>query len=707
MDSYRKSKELSQKMQECLRVYADMVGAPAPVKEAKYGFIPGLQMSVEEQVLEKQLDKLNDGIFQVLFTGGFSSGKSTLLNALMRKDILRTAITAETAVITKIVFGQDEKVIIYQKATDKSSGAQKTREMSVKQFFDEYRVVQDDPNKFENIDYVLLQQPEEGLGGSLVQLVDSPGTENSQADTMAARQFAKDASAIVHLINSTMPFIAPDKDYIATHYANRHMHNLFFVCNRFDSLNEQAQAALKESVRQQLHDVFVDENGKFDEELYRDRVFYTNAYGSLHARLGKPIKTPYGVVDIDDATTGVPEFEGSIGKFLTAGDRDVAAFCGYMPQLASKYVSAMSKIDSILADYRKGAEALMAERDTFESDKAKLDMYVSQIEESCRNCVAGILNSAKNGYDSCMNRIKVGWEDYFKGTKVEFHLWNMVNLAVHSKNEEKVREITKPFADVVRPYVKREFDQMGNELARDMDAQLKALKNQLEIIQSQIENLALPFSMDEIASALLGTMNRDKNLEIGGLSVGRMNILEVILGVIGGDAEGIANGLTGKNTTGKAILDFLIRNVIDYIAWYVVWWPIGLGMIGFRVWQAVTGVGHARNTMANDILLGMKDESVEAISKEKERYIQELENKLSALTRAGKTAADAIRVKADDYGASLDATIEKLNSQTSTLESETERTSKIKAKLLESISDMNVALNGAPLTDADVRKLAV
>ena len=211
MDNYGKSKELSRKMQSCLRVYADMLGASAPQKENEYGFVPGLQMTVEQQVLEGQLDKLEEGIFQVLFTGGFSAGKSTLLNALMRKDILRTAITAETAVITKIVFGRDESITVFMKDNDEKSGSAKTKEMSVEEFFREYRVSQEDADKFEKVDYVVLHQPEEGIAGSLVQLVDSPGTENSVADTQAARRFAESANAIVHLINSTMPFVLEDK----------------------------------------------------------------------------------------------------------------------------------------------------------------------------------------------------------------------------------------------------------------------------------------------------------------------------------------------------------------------------------------------------------------------------------------------------------------------------------------------------------------
>lgn len=85
----------------------------------------------------------------------------------------------------------------------------------------------------------------------------------------------------------------------------------------------------------------------------------------------------------------------------------------------------------------------------------------------------------------------------------------------------------------------------------------------------------------------------------------------------------------------------------------------------------------------------------------------ELETQLSAITRAGATMADGIRGLADDYSASLNDTIEKINHQTNNLQTETERTNKIRVILLQSISEVNQMLDGRPLTDAEVRKLAI
>lgn len=699
MDNYGKSKELSQKMKNCLRVYADMLGSPDPAKKDIYGFVPGLQMSVEEQMLENQLNKLEEGIFQVLFTGGFSSGKSTMLNALMRKKILRTAITAETAVITKIVFGQDESITVHMKEADEDNGSVKTIEMSVEDFFKEYRVSQEDADKFEKVDYVVLRQSEEGIAGNLVQLVDSPGTENSVVDTQAARRFAESANAIVHLINSTMPFVLEDKEYIASHYAKRHMKNVFFVCNRYDSLNEDAQNDLKESVRDQLEDVFTDENGRFDEELFQNRVFYTDAYHSMLYRIGESKES--------DKNMGVPDFEDALGKYLTADDRDKEAFRSYMSQLASKYVSAVNRIDSILDDYRKDVNDLIAEQKDFEDKKEKLETIISQIKESCKTCVVGIITNAKSEYNSCMNRINTGWDAHFKKTDIKFGLKDMIGLAWHKNNDAKVKQITKPFADAVQKYIKKEFDQMGTDLSDSMDVQLTNLERQLLILQSQLESLNLPISIDDLRQALLGGILERGDIDINHGDMANANLFQIIMGIVGMDPEIVAGGINGKTSNSKAIMNFLIKNVLEYIALYVVAWPIGIGMIVYRIGSMIKGMKDEGDSRAADILLGMRNETVIALQAEQDRYVMELENQLAAVNRAGVTMADSICSEVDDYCTRLDDTISKLESKSDNLETEIERTDKIKDLLLKNISEMNEQLNGTPLIDDEVRKLAV
>lgn len=93
MKAYAKQQEMIDTVCKELLICSELIGEKDESKKQKYGFVPGMQsMQNQAVVLEEQVHKLRQGIFQVLFTGAFSGGKSTLLNALMRQDVLRISV---------------------------------------------------------------------------------------------------------------------------------------------------------------------------------------------------------------------------------------------------------------------------------------------------------------------------------------------------------------------------------------------------------------------------------------------------------------------------------------------------------------------------------------------------------------------------------------------------------------------------------------
>lgn len=400
MKNYSTAQQLSAQMEHGLTVFQQMLGPRDEKAQRDYGFIPGLDMNQHCQVLQTYKEKLREGVFQVMFTGSFTSGKSTLINALLRKDVLKTSILPVTAVVTQIICGHEEKAVIVMKKTDPETGKPIEKEMSLEDFFEVMRVSQEDSAKFVDVDHAVLYLNQDGIGGNTVQLVDSPGTNNSFADTEAARSFAKTASAIVYLINATCDFDESDKAYIAEHYANKQLQNLFFVINRFDSLSEQAQHDLKVRAPQQLREVFARKDGSFDQALFNRRVFYTNSYGSLNTRLGKPAAR----IMLKDEETGVPQFEEALEKFLTSDGRDKAAFQFCMPQLARMYLAAENEINRIMERYRTNLSKPMADKERIEATEEKYRNILNAILDSCRNTSRRIVDDGRREYVSTMSR---------------------------------------------------------------------------------------------------------------------------------------------------------------------------------------------------------------------------------------------------------------------------------------------------------------
>lgn len=701
MDMYQQQQKLMDDVCRDIQACVDLVGEKDPAKEAAYGFIPGMSgMENQAKAMRDYIQTLRQGIFQVLFTGGFSAGKSTLLNALMRKKVLRTSIKAETAVITKIVFHAEEKVIVYKKQVDKY-GKPVTETHTVDSFFKKYRVDQDDPEKFKDVDYVQLQQDQDGIGGSLVQLVDSPGTSNSETDTEMARSFAQKASAIVFLINATMPFTYEDKQYIKSHYANKSMRNLFFVVNRFDSLSPDDQEDTKEEVRKQLRDVFT-VNGRFDEELFSNRVFYTNAYGSLYARMGMKTPYPQGEVDIRDENTGVPDFERALGRFLTDSDRDKDALAAYILRLAAIFTLAKSKAAEELRKYAEGLESIQGEQMQLESSIERIEKILNGIEAACKTTAADLITDIKHDYENYVNAVATDWDGHFSDPavlrEIKFKTTDLIAVAA-SRNEEKKRERLKPIQEAVEAYVVSKQPILNESINQSITAKLSGLSATLMMYQDQLDSLDCPINVNEILTSILKTAAPgaiiDPNMKV--------NAFQVILGIAGADPEIALGGIYGGKSNVQAIFNAIALNAFEFIAVYVVAWPLGLAMLGVRAWQMIRGWRNAGNDAAARLVSGLKTQVIDDLRAGKAKVSMDMEKKIGgSIIRAGNSLTQGFRAELDGERQSMADMIENLKSANFSLEAETRRTASLLGEMAKRISHINELTVGKPLSEQEI-----
>lgn len=701
MDMYQQQQKLMDDVCCDIQVCVDLVGEKDPSKEMAYGFIPGMSgMENQAKVMREHIQTLRQGIFQVLFTGGFSAGKSTLLNALMRKAVLRTSINAETAVITKIVFHAEEKVIVYKKQLD-AQGKPITESHTVDSFFKKYRVDQDDPEKFKDIDYVQLQQDQDGIGGSLVQLVDSPGTSNSETDTEMARSFAQKASAIVFLINATQPFTYEDKQYIKSHFASQGMRNLFFVINRFDSLSPDDQEDTKEEVRKQLQDVFT-VNGRFDEELFSSRVFYTNAYGSLCARMGKKISYPWGVVDIRDEDTGVPDFETALGHFLTDSDRDKDALAAYVPRLATIFSLTKRKVAEELRKYAEGLESIQSEQIKLESNIERIEKILNGIEAACKTTAADLITDIKHDYENYVNAVATGWDGHFSDPavlrEIKFGTTDLIAVAT-SRNEEKKRERLKPIQEAVAAYVISKQPVLNESINQSIEAKLSGLSATLEMYQEQLDCLDCPIDVNEILTSVLKTAAPDAAIDPNM----KINAFQVILGIAGADPEIALGGITGGRSNMQAIVNAIALNAFEFIAFYVVAWPIGIAMLGVRAWQMIRGWRNAGSDAAARLISGLKTQVIDDLRAGKANVAVDMEKKIGGgIIRAGNSLTRGFRAELDGERQSMADMIENLKSANFSLEDETRRTTSLLAEMTKRISHINELTVGKSLSEQEI-----
>lgn len=313
----------------------------------------GLHMDTEVTALKAKADNVEAGLFNTLVMGKFKNGKSTFINSLVGKDMMASKATACTAVIATVEFGNntDRVNVVY---TDG-----KTVTKSLNQFTEEFQLTDEDQDvleeggrldRFANVDHVEMQS-NDSLFADGVHLIDSPGLEEDISRTTTTNKFVPQADAIIFMLNAISLFSEKERIYIAENFEGKCRRNLFFVVNRINQLSDpsQLEGNVKPSVRKNLHEVFVDENGVFDEELYNKRVFFVDAYSAYCARTGIPTTIMVGKkeisVECDINDTGVPEFEDALREFLNSKDKICASFESIMSVMADSYRKAQKQVE--------------------------------------------------------------------------------------------------------------------------------------------------------------------------------------------------------------------------------------------------------------------------------------------------------------------------------------------------------------------------
>lgn len=313
----------------------------------------GLDMDTEVMLVRKKMDDLRAGQFKTLVMGKFKTGKSTLINCIVGKEMMAAKAAACTALSAVVEHGDntDQAKLVFTDGHEEY--------MPLEQFSKEYQLSDEDydslesgihPNRFADISHVVMYSNNK-LFSDGFQLIDSPGWDMDNTPTQATYKYLLQADAIVFMLSAVSLFSEREREFIAETFANKGCRNLFFVVNRINQVApiDLAESYVKPAVKNGLKKVFTDKNGVFDEELYNKRVFFVDAYSGYCARTGQPTTIMVGKrvinVDCDIQDTGIPEFEEALREFLNSEDRIRLTIASLLNLMKSIYQKACRQME--------------------------------------------------------------------------------------------------------------------------------------------------------------------------------------------------------------------------------------------------------------------------------------------------------------------------------------------------------------------------
>jgi len=182
--------------------------------------------------------------FTLAVLGEFKRGKSTLINALLGRPLLPSAVVPLTSVITVVEYGEALQVRVrFQGGVDETIPLETVPA---------YVTERENPRNEKGVADVLIAYPAPFLKGG-VRLVDTPGVGSVyEHNTQVALEFLPRADAALFVVSADQPVSAAEVAFLRQ--LRPYVEKLFFLLNKTDLLAEDEQREALAFVRQTLCD---------------------------------------------------------------------------------------------------------------------------------------------------------------------------------------------------------------------------------------------------------------------------------------------------------------------------------------------------------------------------------------------------------------------------------------------------------------------
>lgn len=347
--------------------------------------------------LQVAYDRSRERVFRVAIAGEFSTGKSTLINALLGKALLPTALEACTAVVTRIRRAEEDEepgVLV----TFSRSGTRRVAEEALRSSLTFQGQAGDDfPVEAE----VLL--PAGTFLDHGIEIVDTPGVNDPEArGEQVTLGFLPKADAIIFVTHAARAFKESEIDFLRDRVGDQDRGRVLFVVNACDLIEEDED---REDLRERAHQLLHEKYGRFQTHLLSARDGLAareknDAQGwdlsglfSLSEQLNQLLVRERGEGELRKAQTLAINFRSEMQRKI----EDSVADLGLDEEIRSRRASRVQEAIQYLENSEKEAQVLVHDRFQQLSDAVR-----SQIDSETSS-LAGELDAlgetAKEGQD--------------------------------------------------------------------------------------------------------------------------------------------------------------------------------------------------------------------------------------------------------------------------------------------------------------------
>lgn len=506
-----------------------------------------LDLILEGEILNSVSKKLKEDKFQVLIMGEFSTGKSTLLNALLGEQALPMKTTPATAIITRIRYGEKPKVELFYRNGDKEN-------YSIDDFRARFQLDENDAeatgrivtDRFINISHAVVHYPIE-LCKNNIELIDSPGLNDSSVRTRTTYQFLPNADAVIFLSSALQFYSDKESAYLEEDLKPRGLKNIFFGITKWDLVDQSSLEPEKEKRdlidrARKVLEPFYTINGI---NLFNRRVHTINSFAALKAKKRNPIDNELY------SQSGLDSFEVELKLFLE-NEKGAVLLDRALAESKNAVKIASAKIDEMLSALDQELDVLKKKE---AEQKPRLDRMKriildaeEKIEEQIQKQEETVVLSLFRFTDDLKERLRVDIKDFETTKRI-----GIINLITNR------RSLELGYTSDFETYFRREYGEWGDAISQQMMYSFRQLDRSLGRDVDEFLDLSRNITASFSGVPLVEMPIKAKDEDEGALQ----KLAATSVGILTLDPSGLLAGAMGVGGW-SGILTRLVKDVIIF-----------------------------------------------------------------------------------------------------------------------------------------------
>ncbi len=515
--------------------------------------------------LQKTLEKFQKLEFNIAITGVMNSGKSSLLNALLKEDFLGVSNIPETANLTLLSYGDTQEAVIYFWDTQEWDNILKSSKFSkeLKEFIDELALkvdikeyVQDkaltqkinlnelkDFSSAKNQISALIKKIEiksnlEFLKNN-ISIVDTPGLDDIVVQReILTNEYLKESDFLIHLMNASQALTQKDAEFLIHCLLNSRLSKFLIVLTKADLLSQKDLDEVinytKESLKTRLEN--------FDTHLI-EKIDFLCVSAKMASDFYKGLSSEESF-----KKSGMKEFEEYLFNELYSGEKSKIILQAYKKELLLELKNILNEYEMQNKLIKEDGQGLSEENNKLLSEFKAKEEALREAKEEISNSILNLENF-ENGVDNLVlllaKKLKERLIDEIKylkdkAQKININrILNMIDITVKDgindilrevkfENIKKIEELKTSLAlkyDFLKDDFDNGFEGFKDEISKKIenifsDEKFALLRLQIEqIISTKVDLFELETRLTEVIFSTFESFNIGailKDLDING-----------------------------------------------------------------------------------------------------------------------------------------------------------------------------------------------